>query len=432
MRTTWGRVWLAVTLLGYLAVVGPETRSEPQETVDAHGNAYAFLDGVLKRYSAAKTYHIEMVEETQLNSELRRSWERRSVTAVVLPDRRYRFEGQSDMGRGAQISDGVSEWFYLPQIGQYTKEPAPALVPGPVPRVPIVGLSRIREAQYVLRGFSGVRSLIHTAAYLADERIDVNGRSVLCTVVQAQGELPRVAGATRRIAATFTFWIDKKDEVIWKETDHREGPLFPDAPRVEYTMDRTEWYKASDPNAQSAPEELFVFRPSEPVKLAKQFANPEEKDVRELQGKQAPAVKLGAKAGQVVSLVTFRGKPVLLDFWATWCAPCVESLPAVEKLYSETADKGLVLLSIDEGEDVETVTKLLAKRKQPWPNYHLTDEIADAFPAHGIPYFVLVDASGKVVYSKEGVDDAGLRAAVARLGPEFAGVSEISKAFAKP
>jgi thiol-disulfide isomerase/thioredoxin len=430
MRTRW--IWLAAVLLGYLAVIGPETRSAPQETGDVHQNAYALLDGVLKRYSAAKTYHIELVEETQLNGELRRSWERRNITAVVLPDKRYRFECQSDMGRGVQISDGVSEWFYLPQIGQYTKGPAPASIPGPVPRVPISSLYLIRQAQYILRGFSGVRSLIRSAAYLADERIDVNGRPVLCTVVQAKGELPRVAGATRRIAATFTFWIDKKDQVIWKETDHREGPLSPDAPRVEYTMDRTEWYKASDPGAQSAPEELFVFKPSEPVELAKQFVNPRENSDRELQGKQAPAVKLGAKDGQVVSLETFRGKPVLLDFWATWCAPCVESLPAVEKLYSETADKGLVLLSIDEGEDVETLAKFLAKRKQPWPNYHLTDEIADAFPAHGIPYFVLVDASGKVVYSKEGVDDAGLRAAVAKLGPEFARVSEASQPLAKP
>lgn len=432
MRTIWVRLWLAVVLLGYLAVIGPETRSAPQETGEAHGNAYAFLDGVLKRYSAAKTYHIERVEETQLNSEMRRSWERRSITAVVLPDKRYRFEARSGAGSGVQVSDGVSEWFYLPQIGQYTKEPAPASVPGPIPRVPIFGLGRIREAQYILTSFSGVRSLIRTAAYLADERIDVNGIPVLCTVVQAQGELPRVAGATRRIAATFTFWIDKKDEVIWKETDHREGPLFPDAPRVEYTMDRTEWYQASDPDAQSAPEELFVFKPSEPVELAKQFVNPSENSDRELQGKRAPAVKLGAKDGQVVTLETFHGKPVLLDFWATWCAPCVESLPAVEKLYSETADKGLVLLSIDEGEDVETVTKFLAKRKQPWPNYHLTDEIADAFPAHGIPYFVLVDASGEVVYSKEGVDDAGLRAAVAKLGPEYARVSEASQPLAKP
>lgn len=432
MRTTWIGARLAVLLLGCLAVVGTETRSAPQEVGDPHGDAYSFLDGVLKRYAAAKTYHIEMVEETQLNSELRRSWERRSITAVVLPDKRYRFECQSDMGRGVQISDGVSEWFYLSQIGQYTKGPAPASVPGPVPRVPIFGLSLIRQAEYILRGFSGLRSLIRSAAYLADERIDVNGRPVLCTVVQAKGELPRVAGATRRIAATFTFWIDKKDEVIWKETDHREGPLSPDAPRVEYTMDRTEWYKASDPDAQSASEELFVFKPSEPVELAKQFVNPWENSDRELQGKQAPAVKLGAKDGQAVSLETFRGKPVLLDFWATWCAPCVESLPAVEKLYSETAGKGLVLLSIDEDEDVETVTKFLAKRKQPWPNYHFTEEIADAFPAHGIPYFVLVDASGRVVYSKAGVDDAGLRAAVAKLGPDFAGVSETSQPLAKP
>jgi len=55
-----------------------------------------------ERYSAAKTYHIELVEETQLNSELRRSWERRSITAVVLPDKRYRssvsptWEGRTD------------------------------------------------------------------------------------------------------------------------------------------------------------------------------------------------------------------------------------------------------------------------------------------------------------------------------------------------
>jgi hypothetical protein len=82
-------------------MTGPETRSAPQETGDVHRNAYAFLDAVLKRYSAAKTYHIELLEETQMNSEMRRDWERRSVTAVVLPDRRYRFESQSAMGRGA-------------------------------------------------------------------------------------------------------------------------------------------------------------------------------------------------------------------------------------------------------------------------------------------------------------------------------------------
>jgi thiol-disulfide isomerase/thioredoxin len=430
MRTAWMRVWL--TLLGYLAIVGPETRSAPQEKGDAHGDAHTFLDAVLNRYATAKTYHIEFVEESELNSDLRRTWERRSVTAVVLPDKRYRFEVHSDIGWGAQISDGVSEWIYLPQIGQYTKGPAPASIPGPIPKVPVTSLNRLLEAHRMIGGISAPRAWIRSATYLADENIEVNGRPVLCTVVQGKGVVPGLGGVNRKINTTFTFWIDKKGLAIWKETEHREGPLYPEAPSVEYKMNRTVWFKISELDAQSAPEELFVYKPPEGVEYVKEFANPREKMARGLQGKQVPAVNLKGSDGKTVSLESFQGKPVLLDFWATWCAPCVESLPSLENLYKETADKGLVVLSIDSDEDAQTAKDFLAKRKEPWANFHLTDEAAAAFPEHGIPYLVLVDASGKVVYSWEGLDEDGLRAAVAKLGPAFAGVAKSSEPLAKP
>lgn len=432
MRTTWIRIWLALLILGCAAMVGPRAELGPQEKGDAHGDAYTFLDGVLKDYASAKTYHIEFVEEANFKSDMRRYWEQRVISAVVLPDRRYRFEQRNEFGLVLQVSDGVSEWIYLAELGQYTKEPTPTLVPGPIPNVPIFGIGSIRMAQRVLRTFSGVRSLIRSARFLHDEKIEVNGQRVLCTVVQAEGVVPGSPGAKRKINTTFTFWIDKKDEVIWKQTEHREGPLNPEAADTECSMDRTTWFKVSEPDAQRAPEELFVFKPTEGVEYVKEFTNPREKIARGLQGKQVPAVNLKGSDGKTASLESFQGKPLLLDFWATWCAPCVESLPALEKLYKDAADKGLVVLSIDSDEAAQTATEFLAKRKEPWANFHLTDEVAAAFPEHGIPYFVLVDASGKVVYAWEGLDEDGLRAAVAKLGPAFAGVAKSSESLPKP
>ena len=405
-------------------MVGPEIRSVPQEAGDARGDAFAFLDGVLKRYATAKTYHIELIMETQFNGDARKSWEKRSLTAVLLPDKRYRFEGHSSSGEAMQISDGISEWFYLPQIQQYTKEPAPSSVPGPVPKTRIVGLNSIWEAQHISGRFSTPRSLIRSASYLPDDKIDVDGKLVLCTVIQAKGLLPRVPGVTDRQTETFTFWIDKKKGIIWKETVKEVGPIFPDTPRFEYTLETTVWFKASEPDAQIAPDELFAFKATEAMELVEEFVSSRDKMVREIEGKPLPALNFVAMDGKAVSLDSFRGKPLLLDFWATWCTPCVESLPAMEKLYSEAASKGLVLVSIDDDEEAQKATEFLAKHNESWPNFHLTDAIADAFPAHGIPYFVLVDALGKVVYSNIGLDEPGLRAAVAKLGPEFAGISK--------
>jgi thiol-disulfide isomerase/thioredoxin len=425
MRTK--SVWLGCLALGFLAIGELGAQSAPQVSGEARTNAQTFLDGVLKRYSEAKTYHIELVEESNFNTDLKRTWERRSMKAVMLPDKRYHFEVHHELGWLTQMSDGVSEWVYAQQISQYTKEPAPISFPGPMPNIrSSFGLNYLLEARRMLGRISGPRGWIRSATYLPDETIDVNGHSVLCTVVEGKGMIPGLAGAERKILSTLTFWIDKRDGAIWKEIEHRNGPMYPEMPRNEYTLERTTWFNASELNAQSAPKELFVFMPKEGDELVKTFESPRDRKVRGLEGEQVRVVDLGLQNGKTLSLASFLGKPVLLDFWATWCVPCVESLPEVKKLYDETADKGLVVLSIDDDEDARTATDFLAKHNEPWSNFHLTSQIAAAFPEHAIPYFVLVDASGKIVYSYQGLDESALRAAVRKLGPEFAGVSETS------
>jgi thiol-disulfide isomerase/thioredoxin len=106
---------------------------------------------------------------------------------------------------------------------------------------------------------------------------------------------------------------------------------------------------------------------------------------------------------------------LLLDFWATWCVPCRESLPGLEKLYTEYKDKGLVLVSLDEDQEPQKAADFWAKNKVSWPNYHLDKLAAEKFPPHGIPYFVLIDPSGDIVFSHAGLDEEKLRAALASL-----------------
>jgi thiol-disulfide isomerase/thioredoxin len=425
-------VWLGVAILGSLATVGLRSNRDPQNPSKTPVDAQSFLDGVLKRYESAQTYHVELTEEVRQSTEFSNYWYKRNLTAVLLPDKRFRIEAEVEMGRFLEVSNGTTAWAYLSQIGEYTKKPAPTSGLGSGPSVGIPSMNSLVEARRLLGRISAARAWIRSAKYLPDEELDVKGQPMLCTVVEAKGAKTGASGVNHDVDTIYTFWIGKKDEAIWKETEHLQGPYAADLPHVDYTHDITLQFKVSETNAQAAPAELFFFQPPDGAELVEQFTTRTEKLVSQFQGKQLQSVNLGTRAGETITTDSLRGKPLLLDFWATWCAPCREALPGMEKLYSETADKGLLFVSIDADEDAQTATDFLTKRKDTWMNFHLTKEIASAFPDHGIPYFVLLDAAGKVVYSQEGFDEVRLRSAVSKLSPALSGIVQSPQPAAKP
>ena len=67
-------------------------------------------------------------------------------------------------------------------------------------------------------------------------------------------------------------------------------------------------------------------------------------------GDLAPDFQLQNLDGQTISLGNLRGKPVLINFWATWCPPCRSEMPYIQEIYEEWSDKGLVVLAINLGE----------------------------------------------------------------------------------
>jgi thiol-disulfide isomerase/thioredoxin len=117
-------------------------------------------------------------------------------------------------------------------------------------------------------------------------------------------------------------------------------------------------------------------------------------------GEPAPpvAVKqlLQAPEGAKAAWPNLRGKAVVLEFWATWCAPCVEQIPHWNALAERFRDRPIQFLAIS-SEGPETVAQFLAKR--PTAGWIGLDTDGTAFKAYGIegvPYTVLIDAKGVV------------------------------------
>jgi beta-lactamase regulating signal transducer with metallopeptidase domain/thiol-disulfide isomerase/thioredoxin len=114
-------------------------------------------------------------------------------------------------------------------------------------------------------------------------------------------------------------------------------------------------------------------------------------------GKLAPDFTLKTIGGETVSLKDFRGKVVLLDFWATWCGPCIHELPGLKALYEKHKDNpDFALISISSDVNDETVAKFVANNEMPWIHIRETEELQAKFNVNGIPHYTVIGKNGLI------------------------------------
>jgi thiol-disulfide isomerase/thioredoxin len=113
-------------------------------------------------------------------------------------------------------------------------------------------------------------------------------------------------------------------------------------------------------------------------------------------GNLAPDFTLLDLNGQAVSLSSLRGKPVLLNFWATWCSPCRQEMPYLQQINAEWASKGLVLLAIDIGESSAQVKTFLENNRLSLPTLLDSDRTVSTrlYNITAIPMTFFIDQSG--------------------------------------
>jgi thiol-disulfide isomerase/thioredoxin len=141
-----------------------------------------------------------------------------------------------------------------------------------------------------------------------------------------------------------------------------------------------------------------------------------DESLAKLVGKPAPELKLKDLDGKTISLADFKGKVVLVDFWATWCGPCRKEMPTFEKLHREFSGRDVVVLTVDADEPAEAPAQYMKDEKFTFPV--LLAEGADTVKRWGVPGYpttVAVDAEGRVAaFAVGGRSEAELRELVAK------------------
>ena len=198
---------------------------------------------------------------------------------------------------------------------------------------------------------------------------------------------------------------EKKDQKKLQaaETAFRQGLAIEGAPPVmRYNLGVVLLQMNRDPEGIAEIQQYIKAQPNGSyTEVAKKLvSNP-----RRARENYAPDFSFTSLDGEHISLEDLQGKVVLLDFWGTWCPPCVESVPDLRNLHKKySKDSSFVLIGISSDGDDEVWRDFTEKNKMVWPQYRDKDRrIQRAFGVRSFPTYIIIDHEGIVRHRSVGM-----------------------------
>lgn len=197
---------------------------------------------------------------------------------------------------------------------------------------------------------------------------------------------------------------DKKDQkkLAAAEVVFRQGLAIPGAsPILHYNLGVVLMQLNRDDEGVAVIKEYLKLQPRGGFsEMARKLAeNP-----RRARENFAPDFSFTSLQGEYISLDDLKGKVVLLDFWGTWCPPCVESVPDLRNLSKKySKEPSFVLIGISSDGDEQTWREFTEKNRMTWPQYRDKDrKILNAFNIRAYPTYIIIDHEGIVRYQTTG------------------------------
>jgi TonB family protein len=403
-RPVMKRSRIIVRVLPFLFVLAVCAAAQPQT------EPRALMRELADKYKAS-TYYLDYTIVSHTKTESFRSTTELKVeqsfvlagNKAVLPGNgaaRSLAEIGSPVGPLTIVCDGKTNWTLAPQLKQFTKKVLGASSEKKGPSeladigAAIGGLDMASifatQANSFLTEMIAIGDRIKDAKYLPEERMLFDGKNVDVLVIEVE-YLSTKAGQSSHA----TFWVDKEKHLILREVSQQTGQsLFGESS----TNTITTTFKRVQLN-EPVSDDLFAFRPPADAKEVDQLdfmAASNGKGAGELTGKEAIDFTLKDLAGNDVSLQKLKGKVVVLDFWATWCAPCLVELPHIEKLHRDLKDSGVVFLGIND-EAADTARDFMKSKGYTFASLVDTEkEVSGKYEIDVIPQTIVIDKTGKV------------------------------------
>jgi len=376
------------------AAAKPEVDPKAQQAVDKWGKFVAGLRGFQFDGGVALTVEQQGKKQSQ-NFVLKFAAERPNKLS---------FSVEAQPQGGAQIvSDGSDLSIFIKGFNKYGVEKAPetwdAMLQNPLVAGPL-GFGNASVVTAALLNEDPAKKLLEkTTAVTYGGVVEVDG--VKCHLIEATGE-----------ELDWKLWIEAGDKPLVRQFVPDLAKAFAKIAKASQQKSPYENMKISNIvtfkdwkiNSKFGPE-TFAFKAPEGVEKVDSLMEilsggraAAEPGPHPLVGQPAPDVKLELLDGGELNLAAFKGKKVvILDFWATWCGPCVQAMPVIDKVAEKFKDQGVVLFAVNLQEEPDDIKKFLEEAKLKVDVALDKDgAVASAYKAEAIPQTVLIGKDGSV------------------------------------